>query len=326
LLRRLLLVLCLCVGMAAPAAAYGSWDWQGEEVAPSFANQLQALLAEFETYIARAEAADAADPDFLDELRGLLQNSRALEEQLQTALAPATEQPASRWDQAAGTQVQGFFGPRGHWIFRDALEGTARDSTGSRNHGTVLGPTPTTSPFGREGEAYYFSGSRPDDHIDVGNSPIFAGKSLFSLVAWIRPTSLGVSRWGTIISKHSEFADGEWYLAVRRGGFRLAHVGDGGLRRNLEWDYDVPEDEWTHVAVTFERGKVTLYVNGDEVGTQQSSGGTNTTTWPVLIGTIAGQGMDSGWNFQGALHDVRVYDQTLHPGYVRSLVPRPTGF
>ena len=324
LLTRLVLALLVCALMAASTAAYGSWDWRDER-APSFAAQLQDLLAELGTYIERAAASNAASPDFLAELRTLLQNARALEEELLASPAPTAEQPESRWDRLAGSQIMGFAGPVGRWVFQDAREGTARDSAAPRNHGTVSGPTPTTSPFGQEAEAYYFGGSRPDHHIDVGNSPIFAGQDQFSLVAWIRPSSLS-SSWGTIISKHSQFADGEWYLAVRRGGFRFAHVGDGGFRRNLQWDYDVVQDEWIHVALVFERGKVTLYVNGVDLGTQQSSGGTNSTTWPVLIGTIAGASMDSGWNFLGALHDVRFYNKALYSGYVGSLVPRDTGF
>ncbi len=317
---RLVIALCFMVALTGPVMAYDSWDWRGDSTL-SFGAQLEDIIAEFETFLQRAETADAANPALLAELQALLGNTRELVRQVQ-APTSTSEQPPSRWDRVVGTQLQSVSGPAGHWVFRDALEGTARDSSPARNHGTVLGPTPTTDPFGNEGQAYWFDGSRPDQHIYVGHSPIFSGRDLFALTAWIRPVGLS-SSWGTIISKHSTLGDGEWYLAVRRSGFRLAHVGDGGVRRNLEWQYEVPENEWTHVAVTFERGKVTLYVNAHEIGTLQSSGGTNSTTWPVLIGTIAGEGLDSGWNFRGALYDVRFYNRTLYSGYVASLVPRP---
>ena len=295
------LILVCAFGCSLSAQAYDAWNWQ-EDSSSAIALELEQIALDLQSVIDAAAAANAAHPDFLADLRRTAQAMVDL-----AAQAPVDIRPI-----AVGA-------PAGHWVFDDAALGTARDGSGYGHHGTVNGPRPSTDPFGREGYAYYFSGTaRPDHHIDVGNVPRLTGLERFSAAAWVRLLGFD-SEWSTILSKHSLHSDGEWYVAVRSYGFRFAHVDGNGVRRNRFFSFDVPLEEWMHVAVTLDNGAVSFYVDGSEIGTAEVGEGTNATSWPLLIGSIGGESWGRGWSFWGCMYDVRIYDYVLSQSDVAAM-------
>lgn len=323
-MKRLVVIVMIVLALAVPlsAHAYEAWDWQGSAspVPGALAEIARDLLAVVEA----ATAANAAHPDFLADLRRTAH--RMLELAAQGADDPALQPPGladstASLDRVADIPAIAVGSPVGHWILDDAARGTALDRSPYGHHGTVSGPHPSTDPYGREGSAYYFSGTaRPDHHIDMGNSPAFTGLERFSVAAWIRPMRLD-SRWRSIISKHSAHGDGEWYVAVNTSGFRFAHIDGNGVRRNRQFNYEIPIEEWIHVAVTFDDGAVTFYVNGVVLDTAETGQGTNTTDWPLLIGTVGGASFGQNHNYWGCIYDVRLYDYAVSPGDVLSMIP-----
>ncbi|GEM_PF-2953634 len=319
-LTAIVLFFCL-VGCSLSALAYDAWDWR-EDGASAVALRLEQLALEMQSVIEAAAAANAAHPDFLRDLRQTVQGMLELAERAPADLPLSVREPADPTvprDTVRDIMPVAVGSPAGHWVLDDAAQGTARDVSGHGHHGTVVGPHPSTDPFGREGHAYYFSGTaRPDHHIDLGNSPRFTGLDRFSVAAWIRPMGFD-SEWSTIMSQHNIHGDGEWYIAVRSRGFRFAHIDGNGVRRNRHFDYDVPLEEWMHVAVTFDNGAVSFYVNGIELGTAEVGEGTNATSWPLLIGTIGGDSWGRGWSFWGCMYDVRLYDYAVSSSDVASM-------
>jgi len=119
----------------------------------------------------------------------------------------------------------------------------------------VVGELPAVnSPHGR---ALQFSG---DGYCQIAGRPELALTSACTLSAWVRPEALpgGGAR---IIDKT---------LAGTAEGYMLDTFPGSSLRMitrplTLTHPADLPPGEWTHVASTFDRGVVRLYVNGEQV-------------------------------------------------------------
>ncbi len=59
----------------------------------------------------------------------------------------------------------------GIWSFDDAASGTALDSSGYGNNGTVVGATPVADRKGQSNKAYSFNGI--SDYVELGNPLLF---------------------------------------------------------------------------------------------------------------------------------------------------------
>ena len=69
----------------------------------------------------------------------------------------------------------------------------------------------------------------------------------------------------------------------------------------------LPANTWTHLAVTYDRATLRLYVNGVQVASAAATGNIATSTNPLQIGgdSLYGQ------YFSGRIDEVRVYNRAL---------------
>jgi len=202
-----------------------------------------------------------------------------------------------------------------HLTFDD---GTADDSSGYDNHGTMLnGATIGDDP--QRGKVLWLDGT--DDYVSLGNNPSLdlsaAGQA--TIAAWSKPA---VSKnHNTILSK------GEWKEA-----YSLLIKGDTTPKDQLWTGNDtsvfsgssVPIGSWTHVAVTISNNFTTYYLNGQLAGLANQNRGNaiDSTATSVCIGREQYSGsLPAGrWFFNGQMDDVRIYARILTAAEIQNLV------
>ncbi|AVQ71486.1 hypothetical protein B5D77_09365 [Microcystis sp. MC19] len=196
----------------------------------------------------------------------------------------------------------------GYWNFEESAGNTVNDLTANKNNGTltngvqrtVANSNPITRP---EGKALYFDGV--NDYTQVGAKSSLVLTDKFTLEAWINPVK-GADQ-GIILNKEGEY--------------EIARFSDGTIRwyfwanpsLSNDWintGYIAPENQWTHVALTYDKNIVKIYANGELIQSYETSATLvdGLTTWNDF--RIGGrQGFTGPGNyFKGQIDDVRVWN------------------
>lgn len=197
------------------------------------------------------------------------------------------------------------------------FNGTANDSSGNSNHGTVHGATLTTDRFGNLNSAYSFDGT--DDYISclqpgpLGTSPrtiTFWGKTDAAAKA---VQSNAVLSYGASAGSGNYGDRLEINLNSGANGLTLT-VGGAYLTKS----FDNTDADWHHYAIVFEGGTdkkmsdFKLYADGQLLTTTAGSvdhGHTINTTgqYNLHIGQLHAYGRF----FKGELDDIRIYSRAL---------------
>ena len=115
-----------------------------------------------------------------------------------------------------------------------------------------------------------------DDYVAIADDPSLTMTNTMTMEAWINPdASANANRM--IINKEGEyevalFSDDQIYWA-------FANTDPGWAWHDT--GYTVTNGEWTHIAVTYDNGTVTTYVNGNVVDVYDGSGSIGD-SYPVL--------------------------------------------
>jgi len=198
-------------------------------------------------------------------------------------------------------------------------DGHAMDGLG-KHHGThPEAVTYTTDRYGNPRGAFCFNGqgglvTLPDhDELDTDNA--------FTLTVWINPKAYRnkAGEEGWILSRHYDSTVhgnyGDYILRLLTNGkilFRVENYAKKVRRDGLGSAAAVPKDAWTHVAVTFDRGAMYLYINGKLVAGKASTAVkcTDPREYPhddVYIGAV----WNNGGSFTGAIDDVGIWNRAL---------------
>jgi len=179
---------------------------------------------------------------------------------------------------------------------------TVTDQSGHGNTGTLTNVT--WSPNGVFGSAASFNGTN-GSFVTVPDSNSLDLTNGMTLEAWVKPTSL--SGWNTVVFKEQSNSY-DYALYANTGsnqpsGNLQSSLGDNDLRGTSQ----LPLNTWTHLAATYDGTVLTLYVNGQQVGTKLTSGPITTSNGALRIGG------NTIWNepFSGLIDEVRVYNQPL---------------
>jgi glucose/arabinose dehydrogenase/fibronectin type 3 domain-containing protein len=187
----------------------------------------------------------------------------------------------------------------GAWAFSEGAGMTTADLSGNGNTGTLVGPAWTAT--GHSGNALSFSGT---SLVRVPNAASLNLGSAMTLSAWIRPTAT-MSGWRTIMQKEPDayFLNASASTAMRPAGG--ATIGSG--QPIVVGPVANPLNAWTHVALTYDGTQLRLFVNGQQVATNNASGPIQTSTGQLSIGGNT----PYGEYFTGIIDDVRVYNRAL---------------
>ncbi len=212
-----------------------------------------------------------------------------------------------------------------HWKLDEGSGNTVYDSSASGNDGTFVGNPQWVA--GYYGGALEFDGT--DDNIDCGNDDSLNITDEITLSAWINMAQRpDVDNWFTIPWKEDAYSmylyGADNAVTTLAADFWLdtgrADIWDGP-------DIDIPPNDWTHIAVTFNGTDFEFYVNGEHDYTQNEPA-------TIEISAINFLFTENGSNFKGLIDDVRIYNRALtqaeilvamegSDGYPYALGPKP---
>jgi len=188
--------------------------------------------------------------------------------------------------------------------FNEASGNTTTDVSGNANTGT-LGSGVTWTTAGKYGGALAFNGTSGRVTVADATSLHLAGGA--TLEAWVKPSTV-TAAWRDVVYKPND----NYYLeATSKTGSRPAGGGTFGTTYGTA---ALAANAWTHLAVTYDRATVRLYVNGSQVSSLAATAAIASSTSPLQIG---GDGT-YGQYFQGTIDEVRVYNRALSAAEIQT--------
>lgn len=220
----------------------------------------------------------------------------------------------------AGAPDAGLCGNVACFHFEDGAGTTLTDSTG-HNPGTLRNSPVWTT--GRFGSGLAFDGANND--VDLGNGPTLHLTGSMTIAAWIFVT--GAPAGGddaAIVSKRQSTSGFQLDTTIDRGprtiGFKLQDPSDAPMIRYGQTP--VSEGVWHHVVGVYDATQRTMDVyldgaadNGELLG--QVAGAQNDPVASVTLGSRSGS--PGGYNFNGVIDEVMIFDRALTATEVRAL-------
>jgi hypothetical protein len=160
----------------------------------------------------------------------------------------------------------------GAWLFDERNGDEALDSSARNVDGVLVGNPERMD--GKFGGALKFEPSKYVDFPPPLSETMILEKD-FSCMAWVYPNEW-IGSYQGVMSMQAGSSNGETYgFYFDQGGKRIAIylniVGAGG--QNLKTDVGTVElATWTHVAVTYDGSKLTIYLNGEVAAQRDLSG------------------------------------------------------
>lgn len=197
------------------------------------------------------------------------------------------------------------------------FEGDAADSTGA-NPGTLVG-APQFGP-GQTGQAILLNGA--GDYVHVEGSFSLAE---YTYAAWFQVTGGEGDR--DIVSAYTTDQGHGILLEVSgTGTLRYLHraptgtSGDNSIRSTATFD----DGEWHHVAVVKSADTMTLYANGESVGSLEDATAFEQPLAKISMGVLRDESL--GRYFAGSFDEAYLYDRALSQGEVAWLAGRTQPF
>jgi hypothetical protein len=164
---------------------------------------------------------------------------------------------------------------------------------------------PVAGRRGLIGRAAYFDGY--NDKLFTDLAPNGAGY-FRSLSVWVKGDRGTIAQYGS-------YQNG---IKLTFNYFMVAMDLTNELEEQWVINFDLPENEWTHLAATYNRdtGEMRVYVNGS----LYDSAMTIIPPWDFRpIKPVIGSGTDDADSYHGYLDDLRIYDVTLSDSDVQTL-------
>ncbi len=151
-----------------------------------------------------------------------------------------------------------------------------------------------------------------DDHVILPENPLGNGYTgNFTLEAWVKPTNLTALNptygAGIFRSINSE-SIGDYFLGINQAGsvtFAYWDAAGNDPDGLLTSDGTVAENEWTHIAATYNGTEQKIFINGVE---QTGTAGATSSGWgsSTEIGRLY---TTSGYFFQGEVDEVKIWNE-----------------
>ena len=201
------------------------------------------------------------------------------------------------------------------WWELDESSGSASDSTGNTNTGTLYGNPIWYPSDGKIDGALQFDG---DDYVLIVNESNFDFTGPFSIALWIKYNAVPIQGFHPIISKSGS----AWiyYMGNFRTFFRL-HNADAAPQEPwyaILWgDQNYVHDyQWHHVTLVYDGVKLYEYLDNELNSFTGASITISTNDYSVALGYDQ---EDNDFGFIGRMDDVRIYNCALSPVDVNEL-------
>ena len=213
----------------------------------------------------------------------------------------------------------------GMWLFDDGSGETVADSSGNENNGTISGDFAWVD--GKFDGALQFDGASTLVDCGKGASLDFSGHQNFSISVWVNSDTnnitdgmfvwkaLGCATWaqygfgvGAIEANAASPNKLNFYYRIANNGNEEVVIDDG----------DFPTGEWVHAVGTYDGEKLRIYINGEMVADQDSSGIPWASPESVVIGGDPGCGIRYVWS--GAMDELMIFNTTLTDSEINDLM------
>lgn len=209
----------------------------------------------------------------------------------------------------------------------DEATGERQDQSANELHAQALGPVASVD--GMIGKAARFDGSNGDTALQVGTglSPTHQYSNRFTFESWLWIERLAPRGYTMILSQNNTYHQGSGYHsdlldnAIRTSVGTQAGTGSGDARQRSSADLNemLPEEEWVHVATSWDGDTIRTFFNGEQIGEQSfahtidyPSGDLN----PLLLGASWSSSLAIDRSLSGALDDVRIAGQAHSPAWI----------
>ncbi len=193
--------------------------------------------------------------------------------------------------------------PVAHWTFDEGVDTTAGDSAGS-NDGTLSGAVLPQWIGGWVGD-YALEFNNSSDYVSVPHNEDFNSQD-FTVTAWLANYNPGTT------SAYFRRIGG-WHLRTTSNGWDIDIEGGDIVNSRYDFPESEPADpEWHHYAITVSSpangSEVIFYVDGVQVGPihTYTNGFSDSVDAALYIGQYS-----PGYNWDGAMDDVRFYNEVL---------------
>ena len=207
-----------------------------------------------------------------------------------------------------------------HWRLDDGSGTVATDTVGG-NDGTLQGDATWTA--GWIGGALELDG---DDSVDCGNKDAYNVTEQVTLTAWIKPdAAFNYPDWSGIIMRGGPNIDTFAFYyngPTEQLGFKTTGTTPAWMAIAAP---DLFDGGWHHVAAVYDGTRKPVYVDGEEVGSMDSTGAIETSDGRLLLG--AGRDMDPPSHYLvGLIDDARIYDTALDQIEIQASMQGAEGF
>ena len=204
--------------------------------------------------------------------------------------------------------------PIAAYSFEENEGSTVEDLTGNEHTATIEGATWTSR--GKFGSALQFDGTNDCVRVPESADFEFLENEEFTLEAWVRPQGEGIEALVT----QEDNGNAEWEEPFSYSMLVGGEEGPKGwLRKGGEEGHEgvqapdpLPNNTWSHLAVTDDGARLRIYVNGEKVGSVPAIPLTEA-EGPLTIGCLTNYGNF----FHGRIDEVRIYDRALEEAELR---------
>ena len=144
----------------------------------------------------------------------------------------------------------------------------------------------------------------------------------FTIAMWVKWTNAS-NNWTRLF----DFGNGtsNYMFLTPSNGYNMRFaIKNGGEEQTVDANGKLQGNKWHHVAVTMGEGNVTLWVDGEAVGSSSSVTIKPSDIRPVL-NYIGRSQFDADPLFSGLIDDIRLYNYPLTAQELQSVIGNPTG-
>lgn len=201
------------------------------------------------------------------------------------------------------------------------FEGNANDSSGKGNDGTVFGDVTYNS--GVIGDSAVFDNGYTNDLFNTDQYIVLpkTTSNEMTISHWVKYESIGSPHSGVTYSLGASTAgeDTGMQIRVNIDGTILAILRDVEYGVNTE-SYDLSDQLWHHVVVSFDQTKLSLYVDGTPIDNAVIDFVYDITNLEQYIALHKWYGGSaSASRFNGSIDDLRIYNRALTESEIQQL-------
>ncbi|HLP14995.1 MAG TPA: LamG-like jellyroll fold domain-containing protein, partial [Bacteroidota bacterium] len=196
------------------------------------------------------------------------------------------------------------------------LDGDGIDRSGNGNDGTLRGTHSATDRFGIAGAAMGFNGV--SDAVLVPNATLLNFQNAITVNFWMNIGNI-YERESYPVS-HGSW-ENRWKVSLSNGKVRWTVKTSAGIR-DVDSKIFVTSGVWYNITGYYDGREVELYVNGALEAFAPLTGLIGMSPVGLTVGQIVPS--NAGYNYNGTLDELRIYDHPLPPDAIKVLAAVPT--